>query len=315
MKRTIILTFLTILLISFTASAQHINIQARKDSLWKALELTEGGELIDTYAKLGLTYFPESKDSLKRDTLLSIYERMDNEARLQKKTKQQGNAKGNILIALLNNEQYDEVIQRASVDLKELAKLGDWKYYFIIYNLLTKAYIFLENLPLASEHTQKMFKKASEVKSNEGMAMALFTMSEIYGRQGRSKEKEQALYQCVELIKDDKTLYSVSAKAWFDICQSLLMQNRYDELPEATQEFEAVNAAYEAYTGMPIATSWGNLWGVYASWYSNVGEYDKAEMYCNKIDSIIQGVDTRLFLTTQEQRYSMRAGNMLKPLK
>lgn len=280
---------LFLFLFSFPAAAQA-DRQHLKDSLRAAIPLATGVEKIRTYSQLANVYFPESGDDLKMDTMLTIFAQMDAEAKRQGNIVQQGVVRGNILMAYQNRSEYGEIIRRAPEYLEELSKPDGWKYYYHCYTSLIRAYLYQGDLPAAIRTAQQMYDQAAAMESKEGMGMALYALAEIYDTQDRYDDKEKMLRQCIETLKNDKELFSLSAKTWYDLCMSMLSRGQYDKLPEALAAFGAANERYEAFMGMAVPTTRGNLWGIYALMYAQTGEYDLAEEYCNKVDSVITGI-------------------------
>ena len=284
MKQLYITTLL--LLLSFPAMAQYNN-QHQKDSLRKAITIEEGEAKLITYNRLTNLYFAESKDKLKMDTLLTLYSQMDAEAKKQGDIGRQGIVRGNILSAFNNNRMYDEVIRRAPGYIDYLEEKEAWKYYYHCYNTLISAYLDKKENEKAIAEANRLYETAQKRKDDEGMAMALYAMADVYGEQRRFEEVEKCLRECAELLKGNESLISLRAKIWYDLCQNLINQNKLDELPELMREFEKTNERYDEITETQVATSWGNLWYIYAKYYIALAEYDKAEEYCAKIDSII----------------------------
>lgn len=277
---------LSLFLLPYLVAGQT-NTQHQKDSMRMVISQTKDIEKLRAYNRLATLYFAESKDPLKMDTMIALYKELDAEAKRQGNKAHQGIARGNTLAAFINARNYSEIFKRAPRYLKELEEIGEWTYYFHIYKTLVEARLFNGEFDEAIRVATKMYEQARRLGKDEDMGQALLTMAGVYAAQRRQEESENHLRQGLKLIEKEDRLLSLAAKGWFDLCQTLLSENRYEDALEAASRFEAVNERYDAHAGVTVATSWGNLWGVYARLYVNTGEYDKAEAYCQKIDSII----------------------------
>ena len=80
---------------------------------------------------------------------------------------------------------------------------------------------------------------------------------------------------------------------------------RYEEALLQAQEFEKLNYRYDEVSKTKQTVSWINLWYVYMRLYVGLAEYDKAEIYDNKID----GEGKPPFVLNDF--YSMRSHNIL----
>lgn len=305
-----ILVSLLPILVSAQADTQY-----KKDSLRNAIGQTDGEEKLKAYMRLTGIYFNESKDDLKMDTLLTLYREFDKEADKQGSIKYKGLVRGNILSAYSNRKMYDEIIRFAPGYLDELAKPEGWKFYYYCYTKLIDAHIYKGDSQTAIREAEHLYAQAEKLKSDEGMALALYAMSKIFNNQSRQEEREKCYRQALQLLEGNESLLSLSANIYFDLCQTLLSQKRYDETLITAREFEKINEQYEAFAKASVPTSWGNLWGVYARLYVETGEYDKAEVYCNKVDSVIDGPRYKMIVYSVRARILNARGEYEEALK
>lgn len=278
--------------------AAQDDIQHKKDSLRIALSETEGEEMLKTYSRLAILYFMECNNNLKMDTLLNIYAEMDAECKKQGNFAQQGVVRLNILSMFQNRGLYDEVIKRAPGYLEYLAEKEVWKYYYQAYGRLLTAHLYKGDFEETLEKSQQLYDLAVEQEHDEGKATALYTMAKVYQSQNRFEEYERCCRQCLEIADGNDALITTASQAWYNLCQSLLQQGRYEETLEAARKFEKTNERYEAYVGVPIPSTWVNLWDIYSRLYLKTGDYDKAETYCDKMDSIIVGNPSKIMVYT-----------------
>lgn len=283
------------LLFSCVVTAQEGSRQ-QKDSLWKALSETEGNEKLRTYGRLASLYFAESKDDLKMDTLLVLYAQMDEEAKKQDHLLQRGVTRANTLSAFLNRSMFDEVLARAPEYLDFLSAHGIWKYYYQVYNTMLLAWLYQGEFEKTIEEAQRLYEHAAERNSDEGKAAALHTMGRVYQSQKRFEEYETCCRQCIEILSKNESLIHLLAQSYYDLCQVLLTQERLDDVLDAAHEFEKVNERYDVYAGVPVSSTWINLWGIYTRLYLKTQEYEKAEVYCDKIDSVTDSDPARIMV-------------------
>ena len=293
---------LFILCLSFAGSAAgQIDRTYEKDSLRQVIEQTTGKEKLMGYQRLTNLYHYESTEPYKMDTLLALYDEFYHEALKQEHKIAQGLIKANILLAFMDNQRYDDIIARAPGYIDKMAELEVWEFYYSCYETLIKTYLYKGDPTTALLEAQTLYDLSNKRKSDIGMGMALYSMAEIYLHQGRFEEQVDCLRQSIERLDGNESLMSTVTLAWFDLCEALMTLKRYDEMPEAYQEYEEANKRYIAITGVTEAGASGNLWSSYARYYFETGDYDRAEAYCNKVDSIVSS------LRNQTQTVILRA--------
>ena len=280
----IFLSFL--LLLSCRLIAQD-DTQARKDSLSNRIAATEGKEKLKAYRLLTTIYFMESSsDDLKMDTLLALYRKYDAEALRQKDYITQGIIRANTIIAYSNRNDYDEILKLAPDYLAYLAKHEAWQAYYSIYRSVLQVYLNTGEYEKALDGAQQMYSEAKQRNRNDGKGMALYVISKAYDSMSRFEDEEKYLRECIETIKNDDSMMWLAAEAYSRLCSALIILERYDEAAQQLQEFEKINYRYEEVSKSKQLVSWGNLWNGYMSLYFKKGDYDKAEVYCDKLDSI-----------------------------
>ena len=296
MKNTLI-AFL--LLIPCCIIAQD-DTQARKDSLRNRISATEGAEKLESYWLLTNIYFMESTgDDLKMDTLLALYREYDAEAVRQGNLKTQGLIMNNTISAYRNRSELDEILKLTPDYLAFLAKHELWLYYYSIYMTKLRAYLESGEYAKAIEETNKMYNEAKLRNHDNGKGMALYTLFLAYSSMNRFDEAEKYLKESINILKNDNELLAITAMAYSRLCD--LVIDRYDEVLPLLREFEKINYRYEEFSKAKQPTTWVNLWNNYMNFYFINNDYDTAEIYCNKLDSM--NVGTLL----KEQVYRMRA--------
>jgi len=268
------------------ASAQDYS-QAEKDSLWKVIPALEGQAKLDAQYELSLIYFFESDNPQTLDTLLTLYKEQIEEAQRQNDIKMEGMAKGSEIAALANSFRYEEVIRRAPEYLDFFIDNELWNYYYPTYTAYLDAFLSNGQAERGIREAQKLYLRAKEEHDDDRMAIALFTIAIAYGDQQRIEQKEKYLRQSIDLLKDKQHIYPHYHSIYVNLCQALLAQKRYPEVLPWAETAEAVLQRYEASINRPMPTAQAIQLEIYADLYIATGQYDRAEAYCNAIDSLI----------------------------
>ena len=298
MKNTLLPIFL---LISCYLIAQD-NTQARIDSLRNRITAAKGAEKLKTYEYLTNIYYMESaNDSLKMDTLLALYREYDAEALRQQNYAAQGLVRNNTTGAYLNRNEFDEIFKLTPDYLAYLSKHKVWQDYYSIYMKILQAHLRTGEYAEAIEGAQQMYNEAKLRNHNNGKGMALYMLSSAYSSMSRFEEAEKYMKECIETIKSDDKLLWLTAQAYFRLCNASIALKRYDEAWQHVREFEKINYRYEEVSKFKQPTSWVNLWRIYMQLYFENNDYDKTEIYCNKLDSMNAGS------FVQCEVYSMRS--------
>ena len=283
--------FLPLLFLLPCFAAAQDAVQQQKDSLRKALTLTEGEEKLITYFRLTNLYYPEAFDELKRDTLLALYDEWDAE-----EARQGGNhrtaIRTNQLFVFQMVGRYDEVIQRAPEYLEFIAEHESWVAYYQSYQALVRAYNKKGDNVSAFREAQKMYEHAKHRQNKGGIGTAFYAMSEIYASQRRFGEQEKCLNDCISLLQELPRYYGLLANAYVNLCGLHTAQKRFHEALNTARALENFIPRYEETLRASQPNAWCNLWLVYLTIYRHLGDYNKAEIYLIKVDSI-SGNDAR----------------------
>ena len=285
-----------ILLLPVVAAAQTDN-QRQKDSLRTAIAKSAGQEKIKNLSKLSILYFPETADDKKMDTLLTILHQMSDEAVRQGDINKQALALNNILIAYLNRGNYDEIIRLAPGYMAKIDKPEAERRYYNIFKSYFLAYLCKGDYNTALNISKQIYDRAQKDNNKFGMAISFFTMSDLYNRQNRFDEQEKYIRQSVELLKSlgDKYLDKLT-EAYFQMCQCLYEQHKYDEALQTAAEFEQMIHHYENILKAKEPLVRYNLYHSYLQIYFGKKDYDHVEIYCNKMDSLSIGRESELVI-------------------
>jgi AraC-like DNA-binding protein len=132
-----------------------------------------------------------------------------------------------------------------------------------------------------------MYEHAKENNNNIGMGIALFVMGRIYYDQNRLIEQEKCLREAIVVLKDSALNKLVDVYLHLGNC--LIEQERYEEALQITAEMESVIKRYEDENGAPMPNARLNQYMIYTTAYVELKQYDKAEIYCEKVESMSNG--------------------------
>jgi AraC-like DNA-binding protein len=289
MKRRFFIPIAVLFLLLGVAEAQTTG-QREKDSLRNVIAHLEGKEKLRAYNRLANLYFVEAYDSQKRDTLFALYDEMDAEAKKQGDDSQRGVVRGNKLLVLNHSSMYDEVIRLAPDYMKFVEEKQLWKIYYAMYLPLMLAYQYgVGDNEKAMSVAREMYDHAKARKNNIGMGMAFYNMSRIYSNQRRYTKMEEFLREAIVLLQDSTSALNVLADVYSELGQSLIIQERFEEAIQIANQMDAVILRYEEASRSRQPNARMQQFEIYIDAYMATDEYDKAEIYCNKLDSITNG--------------------------
>lgn len=224
-----------------------------------------------------------------KDSLLAVYDSIEADARKAGNVEGQGVARCNSLAALANERLYEEVIRQAPATLDFLSEHKLWKDYYQSYRILMEAYRRTRAYEKALAEADRVYKHAKERDDRAGMGISLHAVSRIYTAQRRFEEAEKCLRESIELMSGETAYLNILANAYNHLASCLIAQERYDEALQVAHESKEVNRRYEKAFKGPRPSAWYNLWLIYIDIYRQTEEYDMAQRYINKVDSITKG--------------------------
>ena len=287
--KKIFLPFLILLFPCFAVAQE--NNQAQKDSLRKVIAHTKDEqEQINVHMRLAnLYYFEAIYDEQKRDTLFTIYDEIDVKAKKLGDNDSRGIIQINKLNILVGAQQYDVAIKLAPSFLAFAEKNQLWNAYFQLYNPYISAYRNQGKDDEALALAQKMYDYAKGIGNDLGMGMAFYSMAAIYGHQFRFTEQEKCLRDAITLLQNQIPAFNILTKCYDRLAICLVAQKRYDEAIKIADEMEPVIKRYEEASGSPQPSAWYNQCSTYLTAYYQSEQYDKAEIYCDKLEQMNNG--------------------------
>lgn len=288
----IIRKIIPIVLIAFClvprASAQT-TIQQKKDSLRQVISQTKGTERRKAYTRLANIYMSEVNNPNAIDTIMDIFDAIDLNARQEDDLTTRGVIRVNRLTAYFNRQLDNQVISSAPDMLKFLAEHELWKDYYQACDMLIGSYSRKQDYDTALQTAEKFYNQAKEQQYKPGMGMMMRSLSKIYSTHRRFREAEECIRECISLLQDEKLYLNYLASAYNNLMTNLIGQERYDEAMKVGLETENVNRRYEEASNSPQPSAWLNLWATYVDLYRQTDNFDKAQIYVDKIDSITGG--------------------------
>ncbi len=279
----------TLFLFLFSSLSAQNSRQRAKDSLRLVVSKTEGAERLAANRKLvGLYQLEVNKDQV-LDTILTIYDAMNADARKLGDLKEQGVILHNRLAAISSKGLYDEVIRQAPATLDFLAKNELWKNYYLVCSQFINAYSRQGEYEKALVKADSIYNYAKAQNNRAGMGVILHDISMIYTFQRRYPEAEKCLRESIDMLQDQTSYLNMLATVSYHLVTNLIAQERYDDALKAACETEEVNRRFEAAAKSPQLSAWCNLWFSYIDLYRQMNEFDKAQLYINKVDSATKG--------------------------
>ncbi|MDR1592908.1 MAG: hypothetical protein LBS43_00310, partial [Prevotellaceae bacterium] len=269
----LIMTFFCTGLVAQKNQQQHV------DSLRKVISQFEGEQKISEYRKLIGRYFDNTMDTV----LFQLFDDLEAETKKLGDFDQQRIYKFHRLRMYHNRYMFDKIVETAPKYLEFFRhhEKEDHIDYFNIYYMLIKSYIYTHDIETAIAETEQMYKQANAMQNKAGMAISLYTMSDIYEAQLRTEDQEKALREAIDLFEnvDDINLFSLFANAYMSLCNMLISDKRLNEALEMMHKYEKLIRHAEA----PRF----NVWELNLIYHIQTGEYDKAEMYCDTLDNVL----------------------------
>ena len=287
-RLTVVCGCLFLCVLSSLSVAAQNSTRRLQDSLRLVISRTEGADRLAAYRQLARTYQTEL-DAGALDSLLVIFDAMDAEARKMGDIVQQGLIRCNRLMAFSNRQLNDEVISQAPAVLDFLAGNELWENYYILCRLVIDTYRIQGKYEKALAEADRVYEHAKARNDRGGMGIVQLSLSRIYTLQRRFPEAEKCLRESIAMMQDETGYLNLLATAYNRLIKLLIAQRRYDEAGQVAHDTEAVNRRYEQASKSPQPSAWYNLYMCYVDLYRQSGEFEKAQVYVDKIDSMTKG--------------------------
>jgi AraC-like DNA-binding protein/Flp pilus assembly protein TadD len=283
---TVILTFLLFLT---SASAQD-DFQHTKDSLLNLIAILQGEEKLDAYNQLHSIYFEKLSDKNSLADFLTFSALYREECLKQNQMKRAGDALVNDIIACTRCYRFDELEERAAKSMEFLKNNQQTEGAYVIYQQLILSYCRRNQYDKALNELLQNSRLAKTENDLLGMFYTHFLMGIVYMHQDRLVEAEQNYRQSIEAAENIEPKPQKLIDVHMELCNMLQATERFEDFFAQAQQAETLLKKLESQNRNKLfGTEWENLWTLYAFAHDSQGDYDRAETYCNRIDSINNG--------------------------
>lgn len=285
----VILSIATVVVWLVPGAEARSTSEQQKDSLLHVIACSEGAERMQARMQLAGIYRMNLRKEGSLDSLLALYDAMEADAREEESPAAQGLVMSNILSACYNARQLDVLIGKAPAALNFLERNGLWKDYYQSSLLVADAWRLKGDFEKALNEAEKFYAHAKGREDRAGMGLAQLALSKIYAAQRRFAEAETCMRECIVQLEDETPYLNYLATAYNNLATNLIGQERYDEAMQVAHATEDVNRRYEEASHTPQPNAWYSLWLTCTDICRQTGDYDKAQLYVDRIDSITKG--------------------------
>ena len=139
-----------------------------------------------------------------------------------------------------NNGQIDSVLKHAPEDMETLREIEDWNRYYETWTYLVNTYIYYTNSKnKALREVEAMYADAKERNNQNGLAIAYYTMGNVYLGMNNLDESANAYKKGLDIMLQMRPLMGVISEVFSYYGDVLNEQKRYKELDELTVKWEA----------------------------------------------------------------------------
>jgi YesN/AraC family two-component response regulator len=256
------------LLFSVSIVSAQDDYQQKKDSLLKVLATAQGDDKLQTLSLLEHLNLPQP------DSLLMFNDMHFKEAMKQSDMQSAGRAKQWKMIIFYNYNITENRIANAQDCLDFMQKHELWDLYFECYPLYISAFVFERHYNQALEKANALYAKAKEKEHKYGLAIATFSIADIYLNMNRYVEAGKWYRESISLHKSLGSKEYTLAKAYSNLTQCMLALDEFDQMQSVLNEWEE-----------NLKTDWNDITKYGAAWYSF---YIRSAAYCFETNNLDQ---------------------------
>ena len=139
-----------------------------------------------------------------------------------------------------NEGMSDSILLHVPEDLSTLGELKDWDHYYETWTYLINTLIYYSNSKnKALREVQAMFDDAKKRNNQNGLAIAYYTMGNVYLNMNNLDESANAYKKGLEIMLQMKPLIGVISELFSYYGDVLNEQKRYQELDKLTVTWKA----------------------------------------------------------------------------
>lgn len=285
------LCLIALLIVFLQAVFAQEKLPQTDDSLRKIIPSLIGEEKLNAYDRLLAIYMDNLSDDASLETFLALSDEYSAEARAQKASKQEGEIMVTNLIANLRMNHFEYIDKNIDKTLVFLKEHNLTEAIYIAYKQQIVNYCRRGMYEKALAEIETVYNQVHGQNDSESQFYMQYLMGLIYMHQDRLSEAEHYYRQSIEEArKMSKSPFGLIG-VYAELCNMLQASGRLDEFFKMALQTEALMEKMGGEDpGNRQNTNKLNLWTLYAFAYSAKGDYDKVELYCNRIDDLY-GVD------------------------
>lgn len=296
-------TVLTILLLCSISLA----VAADGDSLARILHTLKGEERLDAYQKIVFARDWYSGT----DSTLALCNQWAAEAAAQGNVRHEEMARIRKLVVLFNIEDWQRLIDEATIQQAWMEKHGCWDSYYKVWRDIIESHSYLHHPQTALREAKSL--QAHAIKHNNllGRALAYQQMGIIYSDLDH-KEAAKAFERCIRLL--EMTEGSVSANellgAYFYLCQEYDVMKEYKQELTVCDQWKAhmdkmMRSKDEDLAPLDIQILEYHLWN--ASALIGLKRYSEAAVHLAQADVLNEAVDDQYLLYQTQVHHAQLA--------
>ena len=282
MKALIYCLLVSLLFVSIHAIAQEESFLQQEDSLLKTIELSYGEEKLEAYRQYSYLLLGNLSDSVSVQKVIELYIEIINEAKKQKDNKFQLYCYGNLISIYFNFSKYNKIEELAPEVLQRFIPEIDFDDYFKIYQLYVMS-IMKNNNSAVFPELQKMYNKAKEVNSNEGIITSLQIFYTYYRHQNRMEEAMKISKEAIELHKKTGFLNYYVFRMYFYFCEDNLEHGDINDFLKNFHDCETVLEELDRQSPS-IHTLDIELIALKGLYYTNIGDFKQAKICADSLE-------------------------------
>ena len=281
-------TLLSLFLLAQCLTAQVVDDSARIDSLQKIVSSSSGEAKIDAYRKLHFVYMENVYDDAAWKAFEDFVKEYTAYAEQEENLDLQGSIRINTLITAMRANRFGEVEKLAPQTLAFLKKIGMTDGYYVAYEQLILAYCNQGLFEKALGELQLVYQEAQQQNDLEAQFYMQYLMGTTCMYQDRLGEAETHYRQSIATAEKMSEKPFQFIKTHLELCNMLQATNQLDEFFALAKQTEAlIDQSEKDNPKKDYSRAKHAIWMLSAYNFSSTGDADKAEYYCNRIDSLM----------------------------
>ena len=161
------------------------------------------------------------------------------EARAQHDVKEEAEALIIRTVFAYNNDLNDSIYKYAHEDLNIIRKAQIWDYYYELWGLLVRTYVYDGYVTTGLQEAEKMQSDAMQRKDESGMGQAYYAMGIAYDNMGMMDKAEDCYQKSMRLLMKQKDTPSQLGELFSSLCEVYERTEQYEKLDNMTVQWKA----------------------------------------------------------------------------